>query len=139
MLVLRLQRILVWGPLLSRVAQLGLRQRQVECPPHIDVRYERAGPPQKSEELVCLGDDVMDVSLCSAEALMRVPVVPTVDLHALLSFAVRCQSTNFVKKGGVFWIDYLCSIFVEYNFTSTRTWFTMCRVVQTVFREIRCP
>ena len=46
---------------------------------------------------------------------MGVPVVPTVDLHALLSFAVRCQSTNFVKKGGVFWIDYLCSIFVEYN------------------------
>ena len=73
MLVLRLQRILVWGPLLSRVAQLGLRQRQVECPPHFDVRYERAGPPQKSEELVCLGDDVMDVSLCSAEALMGVP------------------------------------------------------------------
>ena len=73
MLVLRLQRILVWGPLLSCVAQLGLRQRQVECPPHIDVRSERAGPLQKSEELVCLGNDVMDVSLCSAEALMGVP------------------------------------------------------------------
>ena len=73
MLVLRLQRILVWGPLLSRVAQLELRQRQVECLPHIDVRYKRAGPLQKSEELVCLGDDVMDVSLCSAEALMGVP------------------------------------------------------------------
>jgi len=27
-------------------AQLGPRQRQVECPPHIDVRYERAGPLQ---------------------------------------------------------------------------------------------
>ena len=58
---------------MSRVAQLGLRQRQLECPPHIDVHYERAGPLQKSEELVCLGDDVMDVSLCSAEALMGVP------------------------------------------------------------------
>ena len=57
MLVLRLQRILVWGPLLSRVAQLGLRQRQVECPPHIDVRYERAVPVQRSKELVGLGDD----------------------------------------------------------------------------------
>ena len=57
---------------MSRVAQLGLRQRQVECPPHIEVRYERAGPLQKSEELVCLSDDVMVVSLCSAEALMGV-------------------------------------------------------------------
>ena len=30
---------------------------------------------------------------------MRFPVVPTVDLHALRSFAVLCQSTNFLRKG----------------------------------------
>ena len=28
------------------------------------------------------------------------PVVPTVDLHVLPSFAVLCQSMNFVRKGG---------------------------------------
>ena len=28
------------------------------------------------------------------------PVVPKVDLHVLPSFAVLCQSTNFVRKGG---------------------------------------
>ena len=104
MLVIRLQQILVWGPLLSRVAQLGLRQRQVECPPHIDVRYERAGPRQKSEELVCLRMLWMSLS-ARLRRSWGFPVVPTVDLHALLTFAVRCQSTNFVKKGGIFWID----------------------------------
>ena len=45
------------------VAQLGLHQRQVERPPHIDVRQETAGPLQKPEELVGLGDDVMDVGV----------------------------------------------------------------------------
>ena len=60
---LRLQRVLVWGPHLCGVAELGLHQRQVERPPHIDVRWERAGPLQKPEELVGLGDDVMDVGV----------------------------------------------------------------------------
>ena len=42
---------------------LGLHQKQVERPPHIDVRYERAGPLQRSKELVGLGDDsIMCVS-----------------------------------------------------------------------------
>ena len=31
--------------------------KQVERPPHIDVCYERAGPLQRSKELVGLGDD----------------------------------------------------------------------------------
>ena len=48
---------------LSRVPHLGLHQKQVERPPHIDVRYERAGPLQRSKELVGLGDDsIMCVS-----------------------------------------------------------------------------
>ena len=60
---LRLQRVLVWWPHLSRVPHLGLHQKQVERPPHIDVRYERAGPLQRSKELVGLGDDsIMCVS-----------------------------------------------------------------------------
>ena len=42
---------------MSRVPRLGLHQKQVERPPHIDVRYERAGPLQRSKELVGLGDD----------------------------------------------------------------------------------
>ena len=58
---LRLQRVLVWWPHLSRLAQQGLHQQQVQCPPHIDVRYERAGPPLKSKELFGLGDDGMDL------------------------------------------------------------------------------
>ena len=33
---------------------------------------------------------------------MGLPVVPTVDLHALPSFAVLCQSANFVSEGGRF-------------------------------------
>ena len=37
--------------------RLGLHQKQVERPPHIDVRYERTGPLQRSKELVGLGDD----------------------------------------------------------------------------------
>ena len=44
------------------------------------------------------------LSPCSAEALMF-PMVPTVDLHALPSFAVLCQSRNFVRNGGIFGID----------------------------------
>ena len=60
---LRLQRVLVWWPHLSRVPHLGLHQKQVERPPHIDVRYERAGPLQRSKKLVGLGDDsIMCVS-----------------------------------------------------------------------------
>ena len=48
---------------LSRVPHLGLHQKQVERPPHINVRYERAGPLQRSKELVGLGDDsIMGVS-----------------------------------------------------------------------------
>ena len=48
---------------MSRVPRLGLHQKQVERPPHIDVRYERAGPLQRSKELVRLGDDsIMCVS-----------------------------------------------------------------------------
>ena len=42
---------------------LGLHQKQVARLPHIDVRYERAGPLQRSKELVGLGDDsIMCVS-----------------------------------------------------------------------------
>ena len=48
---------------LSRVPHLGLHQKQVERPPHINVRYERAGPLERSKELVGLGDDsIMCVS-----------------------------------------------------------------------------
>ena len=48
---------------LSRVPHLGLHQKQVERPPHIDVRYERAVPLQRSKELAGLGDDsIMCVS-----------------------------------------------------------------------------
>ena len=55
--------VLVWGLHLSRVPHLGLHQKQVARLPHIDVRYERAGPLQKSKELVGLGDDsIMCVS-----------------------------------------------------------------------------
>ena len=39
---------------------LELHQRQVERPPHTDVRSERTGPIQKPENLIGLGDDVMD-------------------------------------------------------------------------------
>ena len=52
-----LDRVLVWGLHLSRVPHLGLHQKQLARLPHIDVRYERAGPLQRSKELVGLGDD----------------------------------------------------------------------------------
>ena len=41
----------------------GTYQRQVERPPHIEVGKERAGPLQNPEEVVGLGDDVMDVGV----------------------------------------------------------------------------
>ena len=43
----KLDRVLVWGPHLSRVPYLGLHQKQVERPPRNDVRNERAGPLQE--------------------------------------------------------------------------------------------
>ena len=44
--------------------------KQVERPPHIDVRYERAGPLQRSKELVGLGDDsIMCVSSLRSKRL----------------------------------------------------------------------
>ena len=52
-----LDRVLVWGLHLSRVPHLGPHQKQVARLPHIDVRYERAGPLQRFKELVGLGDD----------------------------------------------------------------------------------
>ena len=55
------------------VAELGLHQRQVERPPHFDVRWERAGPLQKPEELVGLGDDVMDMGVQERELVMGTP------------------------------------------------------------------
>ena len=61
---LRLQRVLV------RVPYLGLHQKQVERPPHIDVGYERAGPLQRSKEIVGLGDDsIMCVSSLRSKRL----------------------------------------------------------------------
>ena len=61
---LRLQRVLV------RVPYLGLHQKQVERPPHIDVGYERAGPLQRSKENVGLGDDsIMCVSSLRSKRL----------------------------------------------------------------------
>ena len=54
----------------SRVPQLGHHQKEVERPPHIDVRYERAGPLQRSNELVGLGDDsIMCVSSLRSKRL----------------------------------------------------------------------
>lgn len=35
----------------------------------------------------------LSLSLCVAEVLLGFPVMPTVDLHALPSFAVLCQTT----------------------------------------------
>ena len=41
-----------------------------EPPPHIDVRYETAGPLQRSKELVGLGDDsIMCVSSLRSKRL----------------------------------------------------------------------
>ena len=57
-------------------------------------------------------------------------MVPTADLHVLPSFSVLCQSMNFVRKGG---FSGLIS-FAAY-FPSTRSGFTMCWVVQNVFRN----
>ena len=54
----------------SRVPHLGLHQKQVERPSHIDVRYERAGPLQRSKELVGLGDaSIMCVSSLRSKRL----------------------------------------------------------------------
>ena len=44
---------------------------------------------------------IKSYSLCSTEALWGFPVVSAADLHVLPSFAVLCQSTIFVRKGGV--------------------------------------
>ena len=69
------------------VAELGLHQRQVERPPHIDVRWERAGPLQKPEELVGLGNDVMDVGVQERELVM-----------GLRDQSVRHQGCNCNKR-----------------------------------------
>ena len=46
---------------------------------------------------------------------------------------------EFREEGRGF-LDWLSLQYIRgIQFTSTRTWFTMCRVVQTVFREIRSP
>lgn len=54
-------------------------------------------------------------------------MVPIANLHEPLRFAALYQSANFERKGMIF------SIFVEYK--STRPWFTMCQVVQSVLRN----
>ena len=95
---LRLQRVLVWGPHLCGVAELGLHQRQVERPPHIDVRWERAGPLQKPEELVGLGDDVMDVGGDSEIKVYAIKVV-TVTKGLIVSLHHQPQHVGPAHSG----------------------------------------
>ena len=59
-------------------------------------------------------------------------VVPTVDLHTL-------QALRSCAKVHISWGSWGFSQWklLEYNFKSTRSWFSMCRVVLSVFRNNR--
>lgn len=61
-------------------------------------------------------------------------MVPTVDLHTLQALP-SCAKVQISWGSWGFSRWLACSIFEEYNFKSTRSWFTMCRVVLSVFRN----
>ena len=84
-----LDRMLVWGPHLSHVPHLGLHQKQVVRLPHIDVRYERAGPLQRSKELIGLGDD----SIMSLSQEREIEMVTLHEIFDHYTFLGNCPPT----------------------------------------------